>query len=466
MDFRNPLSLAEGNLEKTKILLSMTLDNIYRNGIYEDLLIDSIEKNTRFLVKSSSDNKFQKFRLNGFNYIVIPKDLVDEYESMTFTESCNDFADKIITLLGMNSGFVIKEEDKEKYESNSLEKNKIEYKKSIENIFKKTGEKHFVTKDYEYDGIDIDVKNDFIKPKFYSERIKKDESDESSSGEGGTESELSMESEGALSEVKDSSSSMEKAVYNLDKKNLEQSMEIVDQVVSEEIKKSVFYHSDALNKYKFNFELLNKLSDRVEKALKGHTGKIKKYNPTKRISSKSIATDSDKMYVGKSIVDGRHIKMNFIVDMSGSMSGEPMQNSASILYIMNKLAKKGLIEGNILYSTTRENMCVKMPLQDKEILSLVSTGSAEGIATTISNHTGILRNKNCICLTDGDICDSPIEKVFWTRNNIISTGMYATSSYKYGESDYDQSLNNWFNHTILAKDVEGLVERIIQVGLK
>ena len=143
------------------------------------------------------------------------------------------------------------------------------------------------------------------------------------------------------------------------------------------------------------------------KAFKGTGDQIKKVTPTKRISSKDIACDRDKCYVKKADSKGKHIKLNFLIDMSGSMGGSPVKNAVRLVYLFNQLAKEGYVTMSVLYSTTSTNYKLDLPATDAEILSLCKTQSAEGLAKTIHAHADTIRGTNTICLTDGDIVDEP-----------------------------------------------------------
>lgn len=201
------------------------------------------------------------------------------------------------------------------------------------------------------------------------------------------------------------------------------------------------------------------------KAFKGTGDQIKKVSPTKRISSKDIACDRDKCYVKKADSKGKHIKLNFLIDMSGSMGGSPVKNAVRLVYLFNQLAKEGYVTMSVLYSTTSTNYKLDLPATDAEILSLCRTQSAEGLAKTIHAHADTIRGTNTICLTDGDIVDEPIDKMFWAKHKSISTGVYVNKSLS-SYTEYTGKLNKWFNHSVVRKSLDELIEWLIRVGLK
>jgi hypothetical protein len=211
--------------------------------------------------------------------------------------------------------------------------------------------------------------------------------------------------------------------------------------------------------------VLNALSKKLLRAFKGNISKQKSITPKKHLNSKGLAMDTDKIYITKKANNGKHIKFNLVVDMSGSMSGSPMRNAVSLLYLFNKLAQEGYVTGSIIYSTTKEHYKITMPVPDAEILSLNHTRSAEGLADTVAYYQDILKNTNLICITDGDIVDTPIDKEFWLRNKIVSTGVYVNSSVE-NVSEYTGKLDKWFTHSLIRQNLEDLIELLVRIGLK
>ena len=151
--------------------------------------------------------------------------------------------------------------------------------------------------------------------------------------------------------------------------------------------------------------------------------------------------------------------------MSGSMGGSPVKNAVCLVYLFNQLAKEGYVTMSVLYSSTSTNYKLDLPATDAEILSLCRTQSSEGLAKTIHAHADTIRGTNTICLTDGDIVDEPIDKMFWAKHKSISTGVYVNKSLS-SYTEYTGKLNKWFNHSVVRKSLDELIEWLIRVGLK
>jgi len=209
---------------------------------------------------------------------------------------------------------------------------------------------------------------------------------------------------------------------------------------------------------------MKKLAKTLIKALKGKDGKSMSITPSKKLSMRSLSLDRDKVYIRKKSNTGHKIKLNLLIDMSGSMYGEPIRNAMYIVYLFNQLAKQNLVDMHVLYSSDIAREKLKLPVKDEEIISRVYVKNNEGLKNTSEKHVNILKNINLICITDGRITDQPINKQFWSRNKIISTGVYVKETKEY--TKYSSSLHKWFNHSFVRPSVEELVNTLIRVGLK
>ena len=230
---------------------------------------------------------------------------------------------------------------------------------------------------------------------------------------------------------------------------------------------------EGISKFHSSKSILNtkdllKLQPKVKQLLKAFHGKgdqVKLVTPTKRISSKDIASDRDKCYIRKTGNKGKHIKLNFLIDMSGSMGGSPIKNAVRLVYLFNQLAKEGYVTMSVLYSSTDSRYKLDLPASDAEVLALNNVRSAEGLAKTIEHFSDVIRGVNTICLTDGDIVDEAIDKTFWHRHKSMSTGIYVNKSLT-SYTEYTGKLNTWFNHSIVRKNLDELIEWLIRTGLK
>ena len=252
-----------------------------------------------------------------------------------------------------------------------------------------------------------------------------------------------------------------------------QSITDADQKVVKNIKDSTFYikdhgyGSDHIIDAVTEAELMRQVNS-IAKALKGYEGRVKRMTPAKRLSSKDICNDnSEKIYIGKSMTDGKFIDQSVLVDCSGSMGGDPIADAIKMCFVFNKLAQMDLLEGDIILTETSENMKITMPVHDDVIKSLGGTGGGEGLAKTIHKHANDVRGKNLLVMTDGDLVEEPIPEKFWDKHRITCLGMYINRSVP-AESlpGYDKQMGRWFPKTIIRNNFEDAVEKMVALGMR
>jgi len=258
----------------------------------------------------------------------------------------------------------------------------------------------------------------------------------------------------------ESSSEQQTAMQYQADKNIEQALQDVERSTVD----SQFKASHSVLSLD-DIKALDKKANRLLRAFKGSKGKDKRISPSKRLCSKSVAIDRDKVYYNVIPENGKHIKMNFLIDMSGSMSGKPVKNAVSLVYIFNKLAEQGYLDMKVVYSETRHSYVLPLPAKVPDILALCNTGNSEGLARTVAEHVDILKNTNLICLTDGNIVDEHLKKSFWLKNRIISTGVYVNKSAK-DLREYTGSMSKWFLKSGVRHNLDDLIEYLIKTGLK
>lgn len=223
------------------------------------------------------------------------------------------------------------------------------------------------------------------------------------------EEDSSIESDSTSSDLTETAKSLDSCSSETSGKTTTEktTIEYIEQALKDlpQYKNISKFHTETSVLSKKDLEKLQPKVKQLLKAFKGTGDQIKLISPTKRMSSKDVATDRDKCYIKKTGIKGKHIKLNFLIDMSGSMSGNPVKNAVRLVYLFNQLAKEGYVTMSVLYSTTNANYKLDLPASDSEILALCRTQSAEGLAKTIHAHADAIRGINTICLTDGDIVD-------------------------------------------------------------
>ena len=213
---------------------------------------------------------------------------------------------------------------------------------------------------------------------------------------------------------------------------------------------------------------VNYLAAKLLKSFRGHDGKECSTNPSKRLKARKICEDnSDKIYVKKQFIGGKKIdNINFLVDMSGSMSGEPINNGVQILGVFNKLAKQKYVTGHIIYSDNKGYTTLELPVPDEQLYKLTNAGgSAEGLHKNMMANEQIIKDSKVLfCITDGCITDQPIDKNFTKKNHIQSIGVYVNDVEDIEK--YTGSLNKWFDKSLVRRTVPELIDKICALALR
>ena len=218
---------------------------------------------------------------------------------------------------------------------------------------------------------------------------------------------------------------------------------------------------------KKNIEQVDALARKLLKSFRGYNGKQVSTNPSKRLKARKLCEDSDNIYVRKEYRGGHKIdNINFLVDMSGSMGGEPIGNGVQILAVFNKLAKQKYVTGNIVYSDDSGYTTIQMPVPDETIYRLTNAdGSAEGLHKNMMLNTHILKeSKILFCITDGQITDQPIDKSFYRKHHINSIGLYVNDVPDI--MAYSGKLNRWFDKSLVRRTVPELIDKIVALALR
>ena len=433
-------------LDNTQYKLKSSLRGLIFNG--DPVLRQNLISGTQILHSKSYPT--QVFNLKGTKYIRVNS---SDIESLDDTE-----LDDLLKLMLSTEDYSTRDESPPELTDILTD--------SVEHYLSQTGEdlrdSDLIDTDA-YSNI-TDVSRIPLQPKVFSSTSPDEDSDDTSSDDDMTSSTKSMaESTGMVPEPSSatSSKSSKESVHVPDLMEVEQALEELKTIS----KKSTFHTQHSLLEKK-EILALNAMTRKLLKAFKGSKSKEKRITPRKHISAKTLSTDtSEKIYIDHSAPTGKHIEFNLLIDMSGSMSGDPMKNAVSLIYLFNKLAQSGYVTGSIVYSSTSQHYACTMPISDAEVLSLNRATSSEGLADTIEAQKDILKNMNLICITDGDICDTPIKKDFWHKHRIVSTGVYINPRLK-DVLDYTGKLDKWFNHSLVRASLEDMIQLLVKIGLK
>jgi len=451
----------------------------------DEAYVNALKDNTIIMIRQG-ETAIKKFKSQENMYISIPANVYEDVEAMDEFSAYHHVMD-ILKLSISAPEFREKNEDGE---LNFIEAEVID--KASKNYENQTGEQinieHMIERD-DFDqpvALSEDTKTVFEPKKFTATKSDgskdEDKDDEDAEKASKPSTDPTSESGGSFTmtsiddevnqEKQQMQAVMEEQSYTA--QYTSQSITNTDQKTLDDISGSCFngsrYAEDETTSGILTTKVLaglNNTVNNIAKSLRGYEGRHKRMMPSKRLSSKEICSDlSDKIYVGKDVVNGRFIDQNIVVDCSGSMGGSPMEDAVKLCYVFNKLAQEDLVQGNIVLTESSNNMCIKMPVHDDVIMKLGGTGGGEGLTKTLNKFKDKLRNKNVIVMTDGDLVEEPIPENFWAKGRMNCVGMYINDSVKYEDlPGYDTNMKRWFPKTIIRNSFEEAVQKLIQLGL-
>jgi len=220
--------------------------------------------------------------------------------------------------------------------------------------------------------------------------------------------------------VKDSEEEEEEIKFS--EKELEIMSQKITKKVDKNISKFINHNPEALKQKDISENIFFK--NEILNVLKGRDGRTSSESPSKKLNKRKIASGlSRKIFDKNDPIDGKKIKINLFVDMSGSMSGVYIKDSARIIDIFSILAKEGVAEGSVMYSVDgnfhKKNL---LDYEENEPYIWTNTyGGDEDIEKSLRKYEEdvMLADIN-IALTDGQLCGEPIAKKYWMNKGARS----------------------------------------------
>lgn len=416
------------------------------------------EGKTSIIVNNRSGG-IQQFSHDGRNYISFPSEMEDEFEGLDEYDA-EDKMDSLIKLVTTRNDFEYPEDriGEKIFDTNALYKSKTG---------KETG---FV--------IDVDEHGKATNNPFEFRAVKsneeKENEEDAKEGEDGSSGSKELTSKG----IQDNSSSSRTANVEVggDERNREYSFQDTDlnigEAMPEECKDNKFfgsrYDDDESTEVSFHRqEHLKKLAKQIIKSFKGRVSKQRTMIPSKRLVSKSLTVDiTEKIYENKRGDNGKHLNINLIIDMSGSMEGTPVSNAVEMIYIFNEIASAGYLTGSVLWSASSERVISTFPMPREFVLEMRKTRGSEGLGRNLTYFKDNLKKADTnICMTDGQLADDPILKSMYDKEGIQIIGVYVNKDAE-DLTEYTGSLDRWFTHSLVRHTTEELCEKLIQFSLR
>lgn len=218
--------------------------------------------------------------------------------------------------------------------------------------------------------------------------------------------------------------------------------------------------------WKHRDQKMSVLADALYESLVGKLGQNKSQSPAKRLNTKALVSDiSDNIYISRQQLGGKHLTVNLILDTSGSMSGTYIEDGTDIINCFNKLAERGVIDGNLMLSCSGASAMMKLPIDPSLVSKLSAHNGGEGFKHTMAIRWQELKNADFnVAITDGQLTDGHIDKEEFAKNGISITGLYVhrgINNDKAQVQKYTGSLSNWFDKSAVRSSTEEAIYYLI-----
>ena len=199
--------------------------------------------------------------------------------------------------------------------------------------------------------------------------------------------------------------------------------------------------------------------------------KIASDTPSKRLHIRNIVIGHNKEYFNKKMLQGKKLDVVIALDRSGSMGGQPAEDSAILITAFNNLAHLYKeLTCTIILSDNSEYATIDLPvgtIDDKELLAFTRTHGAEGLAENMGKEIERLEKADVVFVyTDGDIVSGAVDKPLYTAKGIELIGLYTahgSTGDKLSNEDYNRHYNKnktWFHNVIVSTTPTDLAEQM------
>lgn len=214
----------------------------------------------------------------------------------------------------------------------------------------------------------------------------------------------------------------------------------------------------------FDRSQVRRLTERMAQTFSVRRGHISTESPSRRLSARAMACDSSKIYRVKTLTRPNRSKINLYVDLSGSMNGEPSEAARVIVAVFSELARRGCISGHLVLTAGQGGrgmvQTLKLPVPDSVVSSIEGYGQFENFEGAFQLTRRIMREaKVNFCITDGEICDRPVDKNAMHREGIYTFGIYVNQDA--GENEV-ATLLQWFDKAVARPTVEAAVDELVR----
>lgn len=251
---------------------------------------------------------------------------------------------------------------------------------------------------------------------------------------------------------------------------LEQLKGEIQSNLRDESKLDRFFSDSPTIHEKKDFEEINSLANRLSSKLKGVYGKENTMNPTRKINVKNFVRRSPNFYKRKrDSTSGKKVKINIMVDCSGSMGGRYIKDAIRFCLIFNKIAQmEGTVKGNVILSAGEGSVVINIAEKTEKLLAKVHAFSgSEGVENSITENMGLLSKSDYnICVTDCQLTDKPINKKKYEAKNIFIDGLYIGKSSEENKREQKEHMEEFFSRGKVVDTLDDAVEHFINVCMR
>ena len=229
-----------------------------------------------------------------------------------------------------------------------------------------------------------------------------------------------------------------------------------------------FFTAKDYVKERRDFAQYDHLVDALYESLVGRIGKKNSQSPAKKLNKRNVASDlSDNIYVSSDPVGGKKLNINVVIDTSGSMSGNFIDDAVYILYVFNELARRGVVSGKIMLSASGASGMWDFPMNNEMLQNIAAHNSGEGFKHTMAIRWTEMKAADFnIAITDGQLTDGYIDLAAFEAAGIFITGMYVLRDMdKKSITRYTGGLKKWFSHSIVRTSVEEGIYSIVDQAI-
>jgi len=212
-----------------------------------------------------------------------------------------------------------------------------------------------------------------------------------------------------------------------------------------------------------DFAHAEKLAGKFQRLFASRPVTTRSMEPSGRISARHLELERP-FYKRKTTVAAVARRLHLVIDCSGSMDGQPIEDARVLAWCLSWLARAGHIKGSVILSAVVDEVAVNevydLPLSKDVIERIHAFGDAEGLnAAILSNQKHLAGADMVFVKTDGKIRDEPLDRRAVERKGIVVCGLYS------GGVEAAGALAKHFKRFFARRTLDSVVDALLQSRL-